>query len=257
MPFFGFLALAAMSGLGGCGDRQADTDAVQTGVASASPAGMMSAPPPSVQGDAEGAPPEGVVVEQAQSLPGTPRPISCSAEYGASGAKFLVEQCLAVSPATRPPCNAANSCAMMRNEIARGCALLGDQVRTTPQCGIDPMSREAAGDTITRYYAAINAHDYAAAWQLWGDDGGGSEQTLDEFTKGFMQTRRTHVSLGRVSEIEGGAGSLYATVPVTVDAELESGRQQHFTGSYTVRRINKGMGPSQGWHIASATLRPS
>lgn len=192
-----------------------------------------------------------------RGLPGTPRPLSCSAEIGANGANFLVTQCRAVSPATRPPCNAANSCAMIRNEIARGCALLGERVKTTPECGIDPYGREAAGDVITRYYAAINAHDYAAAWSLWGPDGGGSEQTLEEFTKGYMQTRRTHVDLGRVSDVEGGAGSLHVTVPVTVDAQLGSGRRQHFTGSYTLRQVNRGMGPSQGWHIEGATLRPT
>jgi uncharacterized protein YecT (DUF1311 family) len=37
----------------------------------------------------------------------------------------LVDQCLAVSPATRPPCNALNACEMIRGEITRSCAMLG------------------------------------------------------------------------------------------------------------------------------------
>lgn len=49
---------------------------------------------------------------------------SCAAEIGMNPAMKLVEQCIEVSPATRPPCNTANSCAMIREEIERGCGLL-------------------------------------------------------------------------------------------------------------------------------------
>lgn len=51
---------------------------------------------------------------------------SCRAQVGEAAAKALVDICLNVSPATRPPCNAANSCAMIEEEIRRGCNLLGD-----------------------------------------------------------------------------------------------------------------------------------
>jgi hypothetical protein len=49
---------------------------------------------------------------------------SCSEERGAAAAAALVQQCLQVSPATHPPCNAANSCAMIEGEIHRSCDLL-------------------------------------------------------------------------------------------------------------------------------------
>lgn len=48
-------------------------------------------------------------------------PASCAEELGADAAQVLVDQCLAISPATRPPCNALNSCDMIRDEIRRGC----------------------------------------------------------------------------------------------------------------------------------------
>lgn len=54
----------------------------------------------------------------------TPLPQSCTQERGAQAAAALVAQCLDVSPATHPPCNAENSCAMIQDEIARSCALL-------------------------------------------------------------------------------------------------------------------------------------
>lgn len=46
----------------------------------------------------------------------------CLTEIGAAGAKRLVERCIMVSPATHPPCNAANTCETIQGEIDRGCS---------------------------------------------------------------------------------------------------------------------------------------
>ena len=50
---------------------------------------------------------------------------SCLKRVGAVRANELVRQCLKVSPATHPPCNADNACSLIRDEIKRGCALIG------------------------------------------------------------------------------------------------------------------------------------
>ncbi len=50
---------------------------------------------------------------------------SCLQSAGAVKANRLVNECLQVSPATHPPCNAQNSCAMIISEIKRSCALIG------------------------------------------------------------------------------------------------------------------------------------
>lgn len=52
--------------------------------------------------------------------------LSCRSEVGAATAQTLVEQCLAVSPATHPPCNAENPCALIIDEIVRGCRMDAD-----------------------------------------------------------------------------------------------------------------------------------
>lgn len=49
---------------------------------------------------------------------------SCADRRGAQAAAQLVAQCAQVSPATHPPCNAANSCAVIEAEIRRSCGLL-------------------------------------------------------------------------------------------------------------------------------------
>jgi hypothetical protein len=55
--------------------------------------------------------------------PGPASSGSCLDEIGQEAATRLVERCRAVSPATRPPCNTANPCAMIQSEIDRSCAL--------------------------------------------------------------------------------------------------------------------------------------
>jgi hypothetical protein len=58
----------------------------------------------------------------------------CRQAIGEEASGRLVERCMAVSPATRPPCNALNPCDLIRSEIDRSCA--GFSLGTRPQaCG--------------------------------------------------------------------------------------------------------------------------
>jgi uncharacterized protein YecT (DUF1311 family) len=52
--------------------------------------------------------------------PGT----DCRTEVGSTKAERYVAQCQQVSPATHPPCNVANPCNLMIDEIRRSCAML-------------------------------------------------------------------------------------------------------------------------------------
>ena len=51
--------------------------------------------------------------------------VSCEKAIGKKESKKLVSECLQVSPATHPPCNAANSCVLIKEEIRRSCGLIG------------------------------------------------------------------------------------------------------------------------------------
>src|SRR5690242_13802879 len=50
--------------------------------------------------------------------------VPCSKSAGAKKAEEYVQQCLEVSPATHPPCNASNACELIIDEIKRGCAMI-------------------------------------------------------------------------------------------------------------------------------------
>ncbi len=183
-------------------------------------------------------------------------PLSCSSEIGANAAQKRADVCRSVSPATHPPCNVANSCAMIEDEIARSCALFGGQGTLMDGCEIAPKSQEAAVAVVTRYYSALNARDYDTAWQQWGESGP-PNQTRAAFEAGFARTRSTHVTIGKLEEPEGGAGSIYQTVPVVIDSTLEDGTHQRFTGEYIVRRVNDVDGATAAqlrWHLSTAKL---
>ncbi len=58
----------------------------------------------------------------------------CLAELGAAASARLVERCIAVSPATHPPCNAANPCALIQSEIDRACGQYGPGETKPAEC---------------------------------------------------------------------------------------------------------------------------
>jgi hypothetical protein len=59
--------------------------------------------------------------------PSSAAEVSCAQQMGPQRAALLARQCRQVSPATHPPCNAANSCAMIVDEFERGCRMLAGE----------------------------------------------------------------------------------------------------------------------------------
>lgn len=92
------------------------------------------APPAPAPQEETAAVTEAAPEEPAMPLEEAAQPATCAEELGADAAQLLVDQCLAISPATRPPCNAQNSCDMIRDEIRRGCGF-GDAADNPAFCG--------------------------------------------------------------------------------------------------------------------------
>lgn len=110
-------AAAAALGLmlSACGEPAADT----------APAAPAAAPadtaPPVMPADAP--PQEEIPALEPEAMATAGAEIPCRDAVGAQAAGRLVERCITVSPATRPPCNAANPCELILDEINRSCAL--------------------------------------------------------------------------------------------------------------------------------------
>ncbi len=107
------------------------------------------------------------------------------------------------------------------------------------------------------YYAAVAAGDFARAYALWGHGGGDSHQTFAEFRSGYAHTASVDAEVGPPGRVEGAAGSRYVDVPVTVRARTDTGQEQCFRGTYSLRRaVIEGATPAQRrWHLYSADLR--
>jgi hypothetical protein len=103
---------------------------------------------------------------------------ACEKELGQAKAKALVDACIQVSPATHPPCNGANPCALIRGEVARGCDLLDEKGRkgAAASCALAPD--ETALFALAHQWSDALSHRqaddlkavYAAKVRLYGMD---------------------------------------------------------------------------------------
>lgn len=117
------VALVAVTALMAACQQPAETPAAE-------PAGIDAAPPVM---PADAPPQEEVDPALAAAPPG--EPVSCLEQAGPAASARLVERCIAVSPATRPPCNAANPCEMIQGEIDRACGMYAPGETRPEQCG--------------------------------------------------------------------------------------------------------------------------
>lgn len=122
-------ALAAALLLSACSDG-ADTSAEPAPAAATDPAPAVAMPadaPPQEEAAASEADSREAAANDTEGGP-------CIADFGQDVAERLVERCLAVSPATRPPCNVQNPCAMIQGEIDRSCAQYGPGETKPAEC---------------------------------------------------------------------------------------------------------------------------
>lgn len=159
------------------------------------------------------------------------------------------------APLARPASNAA----LPDRNAANG---IGESIAEEPPRPTDPPSAEAEGVdaallVLRTYYSAINARDYAKAYQQWGDDGRASGQSPQLFADGFRDTLGVSVVFGEPGQVEGAAGSRYIEIPATLDATQADNSIRHYTGSFTLRMsMVDGASESQrSWHITTASLR--
>ena len=244
--------------MSGCGSSPASVTGSDNGQASATLERSATSPEPrTLEAAPTSTAPRRDTSSRPQDVQSQPTG-SCAVEIGQAAADKLAATCRQVSPATRPPCNVANSCEMIRDEIARGKAFISrsDAGKTQTDTSSD-QSAKAAVDVVRLYYAAIDRRDFANAYSLWGNDGQASGKSRTAFSRGFSHTSSAQVTIGDVGEPRGAAGSVYLTVPVTVISRLEDGTRQRFTGKYVMRRssVPSASSADRQWRIDSATLK--
>jgi hypothetical protein len=116
-----FIAVTAL--VASCGQPSEPAGSAPAPAADAASAPVMPADAP---------PQEEVDPAILTTAPGAPA--SCVDDIGPAAAQRLVQRCIAVSPATRPPCNVANPCAMIQGEIDRSCEMYAPGEARPAEC---------------------------------------------------------------------------------------------------------------------------
>ena len=121
-----------------------------------------------------------------------------------------------------------------------------------PKGPIDPKSAEGAGQVMQHYAALLEQRRFAEAYSLWGDRGRASGLSEQKFAAQFADYSEIHFEVGKPSDTEGAAGSVYVTVPFRLYRRLKNDADFSRTGTATLRRVNDVPGSSEEqrrWHI--------
>jgi hypothetical protein len=115
-----------------------------------------------------------------------------------------------------------------------------------PKGPIDPKSAEAAGQVVQSYGALIEQRRFAEAAKLWNDQAEAAK------VKNTLPGPETHLEIGKPGELEGAAGSIYVTMPVTFYGSRVAGEPFRWIANLTLRRVNDVPGSTEEqrrWHI--------
>lgn len=127
----------------------------------------------------------------------------------------------------------------------------------SPEPSLDDDQKTAV-DVIKNYYAAINRMEYEKAYKLWSNEGEASKQTLDQFKKGFADTKSVEVTITSDDlVVEGAAGSRFISIPVKISSVMKNGKVQNFEGEYVLRKVmvDGATAEQMKWHIYSAAIK--
>ena len=116
-----------------------------------------------------------------------------------------------------------------------------------PHGPIDPKSIEAAGQVVQHYGASIEQKRWAEGEKLWGE-----AATAGKFTAELKAYADVHFEVGKPSDPDGAAGSIYVTVPVILYGHTTAGAAFIRAADVVLRRVNDVPGSSEAqrrWHI--------
>jgi len=122
----------------------------------------------------------------------------------------------------------------------------------------DETANLNSGDPVSAlndYYRSINTGLLRRALSYWETP----SQTLEQFRRGFGDTRSVRLLVSPSPLIEGAAGSSYANVMSMIISTQSDGRETVFAGCYTMRKSNvtgEEGSEQKGWRIYRANLVP-
>jgi hypothetical protein len=155
-------------------------------------------------------------------------------------------------PAPQPESNAAQAVDPTPSEVPASIPppATGPDAKTPlaePNGAIDPKSAEAAGQVVQHYGALIEQQRFKEANLLWG-----SGESAADFAVQLKRYPEAHLEIGRPGGMEGAAGSIYVTVPVTFYGKDQNSAEFRRNADVVLRRVNDVPGSTEvqrRWHI--------
>ncbi len=120
-------------------------------------------------------------------------------------------------------------------------------------------NHDTAGRVLKSYYNAINRKEYDRAYGYFQGAPNPPASTAPpypQFVSGYADTTFVTLALGQIST-DAGAGNVYASVPVVIDAQHTNNSTTRFDGCYILHHVSPGISPDPEaaiWHIQSAKL---
>lgn len=160
---------------------------------------------------------------------------------------FFLAGAGACSPEHERKTSAAETAAARPPAAKHDVAAAKHDVLVEPKGPIDPKSAEAAGQVIQHYGALIEQGRWEEAEALWGE-----REAAARFSEALRTYPEVHVEIGDLGPIEGAAGSLYETMPVTFYGKNGGHTSFRKAAEIVVRRVNDVPGSTAAqrrWHI--------
>lgn len=116
-------------------------------------------------------------------------------------------------------------------------------------------NRSSAETLVRSLYNAVNAHDYARAYDYFTTP---PAKDFAAFQAGYAHTSKVDVITGDVTG-DGAAGSIFFSVPTAIKAIDDKGVAKVFVGCYVVSQVNGAVQepPYRPLQIHSAALKPA
>ena len=127
---------------------------------------------------------------------------------------------------------------------------LSDDRTPIAEGALDLKGPEGAGQVAQQFAALFEQRRFADARKLWGDNGvaGDSAALLSE----LESYREVHAQIGKPSDPEGAAGSIYVTIPLVLYGRDSRGTEFNMKATATMRRVNDVPGSTaaqRSWHL--------
>ena len=110
---------------------------------------------------------------------------------------------------------------------------------------------KGARNVLLSWAKAMEDRAFASAFALYRKGGPASGESAADYAASFAGYKTITADIGD-GAVEGGAGSLYYQVPVTLTGEAQDGAPYRRSGTITLRRVNDVPGAEDwqlAWHI--------